>query len=404
MERRVRRLSLVLHELRAARELPGCRRRVPPGACGRRSLPSRPLAAGGVRPVPRGLPGPGRARRRASAIRRRVRMAGAPQVALARHRVPPGLLADGRDRRRGGPALRPVRTARGVPVGHPGEHLGHRGVLRAVLPPRVPIRMGCDRGGDLPDGGSAGSVDTGRVVRRRGRRPRDPVLRAEHAVVAVLPRDHARVDGGRQHRDQSERPAAPADHAARRDGGDADPSLRALRARAGEPSHGRADHRRRQRQRRDDRARPGRGPRRCRGDRPAAVSTRSRPSPRPPLSGPARDRAHRGRSVVPPRHRAPLRPRPLRDPRFAHGPRRSVVAAVGELPAHPRSDGGGPRAPEARGSGLDVPLLPAGGGGPLRGRAHPDVRRPTVPRAQRGCRPAAPDRPDREHAARGSRV
>ena len=105
-----------------------------------------------------------------------------------------------------------------------------------------------------------------------------------------------------------------------------------------EPPHGRADHRRRQRQRRDDRARPRRRARRCRGDRPAAVSARSRPSPRPPVSGPARDRAHRGRPVVPPRYRAPIRPRPVRDPRFAHCPRRSVIAAPRELPAHPGSD------------------------------------------------------------------
>ena len=53
---------------------------------------------------------------------------------------------------------------------------------------------------------------------------------------------------------------------------------------------------------------------------------------------------------------------------------------------------------------LDVPLLPAGGGGPIRGRPDPGVRRSAVPRARAGCRAAAADGPDGEHAARRSGV
>ena len=153
----------------------------------------RPARAGG--PLPRDLPRAGRARRRPPPVRRRLRMAGPAEVALARHRVRPGLPDHGCDRRGGGAALRPVRAARGVPMGHPREPPRDRGLLRAVVPPRVSLRLGRGRGGDLPRRGSAAARDPDRASRGRGGPPRRAVLRAEHAVVAVLPDHHARVGG-----------------------------------------------------------------------------------------------------------------------------------------------------------------------------------------------------------------
>ena len=130
---------------------------------------------------------------------------------------------------------------------------------------------------------------------------------------------------------------------------------------------------------------------------PVIQSLGSRPSPRPPLPGPAGHRAHQRRPRVHPANSPALRPDPVRAAGLADAARRTGQSAARELPLHRRVDANGQGAPESGWDLRDVQLLRALPGRPLRLHAR---SRPTAPRrasswatrwppASRPCSPPA---------------
>ena len=212
---------VVLHELRAARELPRRGGRVPPRPGAGRPLPLLPRPARGARPVPRGLPRAGRARRGSPAVRRRLRMAGAAEVALARRRLPPGVPDHGRDRRGRGAAsssaFEPLEAYRWDIL---GSILGIAAFSALSFLHASPFVWGV-----------VAAAISSSWVRERARPARAArgrawcvlgraLLRPGHAAGRPYYRvTTTRRGGRRERRDQRERPAASADHAARRHGG-----------------------------------------------------------------------------------------------------------------------------------------------------------------------------------------
>ncbi len=213
-------LPVVLLELRAARQLPGLRPRLPV-----------------VRPVGEGpVPGGARPARRAGGLRLRVRRpprrhhhqphllrdgeAGQPaaRVAGARHPVRGRVGRDGDDRQRRGPRLRRLRPARRLQVGPDRQRAGHRHLRGAVVHGRPAAgvghrhRRGVHR--HVPAGlagpvGRHGGGDRAAAGPVRGRARR----RRRH-VVAVL----------QDHRHRRTRPAASAPRSTRAPTGSRSPS------------------------------------------------------------------------------------------------------------------------------------------------------------------------------------
>ena len=389
----------VLHELRAARELPRDRRRVP--AVGPRAE-RLPMGAGLVRAL-RGarLRRAGReGLRRRARPRELARPAGSADLDRAARAVPGGGLGDGERRRGRGAPVRAVRTARGLPPGHHGEPAGHHPVLGAVVPGARAARLGGAARDRVPRvdarRGLRGTLGRGGCGRGRADAR---VPRAPRRLVAVLPGHGLRRRRRRPDPRSGELAAAPGDAAPRRDPGGV--LRRAVHA-PGSPAGQRADRGRGERQRRRAGARRGRRPRRRRRDRPASAARRERAASRAPVPGPARRAAHRRRAGLPRAHRRDVRPDPVRAARLADARERPGIAPARELPVHAGGDGSGPRPARTRRGVRDVQLLPPRCVRALREHDAGGVRPRTMlrPRPARGGGACAVSADDRTRARR----
>ena len=243
--RRLRRLPFVLHELRAAREFPRRRCRVPaspvesgPDTVGRRTCCSRSR-------VHRAVPGERRPHRRPASAPGLVRAAPAADVDLAAADLRAVVRRDGVHRAGRRPAVRPVRAPRGLPARHRRQRARHRRVLGHL------VRCTRRRCG----GGWPSSCSASRSTVADGRRCGSVAAIAMVAVLGVLSfapdtwwSPYYRVHLGDQAEPGSVRPARerappPGDHADRRAAVGAAVPVRRLRPRPRQRARRRADRR-----------------------------------------------------------------------------------------------------------------------------------------------------------------
>ena len=179
LDRRERRLSLVLLELRPARELPRHRHRLPALEEPLQAVPVRAGRARGARPLRAPLPRRDQSHRQSAHLLRLAHEDRAADLGDAAR----GLRRHGGDhgshRRGDGARVRAVRAARGVPARHRRLDPRHLRLLAAVAARAAAARLGRRRGRALPRPAAA-------AARRSagGRRARVVRLRARARVAA----------------------------------------------------------------------------------------------------------------------------------------------------------------------------------------------------------------------------
>ena len=185
---RLRRLPLLLHELRPARELPRCRCGIPPSTLIGDLARWTPFLLLALKLFIAGFPVSAGRIDGQRVLQGSFGLPTAADVDLAPRDLRALLRRDGLDRPGRREALRRVRAARGLPAGHRRQRAGHRRLLRDLVPPGAARGLGHRRRGAQPAGRSRPPIVGGGGGERHGRRAGGTLVRPGHVVVPLLPR------------------------------------------------------------------------------------------------------------------------------------------------------------------------------------------------------------------------